>query len=101
MQVSTMTRTDISSVYAAITSFSRLCALVGTYFAILGIFLIARIPLIERGVGHDRLVTWHRKLAPYSLFLIGFHVIFVLAFLYEVTPAKIINTNPPKPAHIQ
>jgi len=78
MQVTTMTRTDISSVYALITSFSRLCALVGTYFAILGVFLIARIPFVERGVGHDRLVTWHRKLAPYSLFLIGFHVFFII-----------------------
>jgi predicted ferric reductase len=78
MQVSSMSRADVSSVYAAITSFSRLCALVGTYFAVLGIFLIARIPFVERGVGHDRLVTWHRKLAPYSLFLIGFHVIFVV-----------------------
>jgi predicted ferric reductase len=78
MQLTTMTRTDISSVYALITSFSRLCALVGTYFAILGIFLIARIPFVERGVGHDRLVKWHRKLGPYSLFLVGFHVIFVV-----------------------
>jgi predicted ferric reductase len=78
MQVTTMTFTDISSVYALITSFSRLCALVGTYFAISGIFLIARIPFVERGVGHDRLVTWHRKLAPYSLFLIGFHVFFII-----------------------
>jgi predicted ferric reductase len=78
MQVTTMTRADVSSVYALITSFSRLCALVGTYFAVLGIFLIARIPFVERGVGHDRLVTWHRKLAPYSLFLIGFHVFFII-----------------------
>jgi hypothetical protein len=72
MQVTTMTYSDVSSPYALITSFSRLCALVGTYFAIVGIFLVARIPFVERGVGHDRLVTWHRKLAPYSLFLIGF-----------------------------
>jgi hypothetical protein len=67
MQVTTMTYSDVSSPYALITSFSRLCALVGTYFAIVGIFLVARIPFVERGVGHDRLVTWHRKLAPYSL----------------------------------
>ncbi|MFZ4123504.1 MAG: ferric reductase-like transmembrane domain-containing protein [Candidatus Planktophila sp.] len=78
MQLTSMSRADISSVYAAITSFSRLCALVGTYFSVLGIFLIARIPIVERGVGHDRLVTWHRKLGPYSLFLIGFHVFFVI-----------------------
>jgi hypothetical protein len=72
MQVTTMTYSDVSSPYALITSFSRLCALVGTYFAIVGIFLVARIPFVERGVGHDRLVTWHRKLAPYSLFLLAF-----------------------------
>jgi predicted ferric reductase len=78
MQLTSMSHTDIASPYAAITSFSRLCALVGTYFAVLGVFLIARIPIVERGVGHDRLVTWHRKLAPYSLFLVGFHVLFVL-----------------------
>jgi predicted ferric reductase len=35
------------------------------------------VPWIESSVGHDRLVTWHRKLGPYSLFLIGFHVLFV------------------------
>ena len=40
MQVTSMSRADVSSVYAAITSFSRLCALVGTYFAVLGIFLM-------------------------------------------------------------
>jgi predicted ferric reductase len=78
MQLTSMSRADISSIYAAITSFSGLCALVGTYFSVVGIFLIARIPIVERGVGHDRLVTWHRKLGPYSLFLIGFHVFFVI-----------------------
>lgn len=30
----------------------------------MGIFLIAQIPWVERGVGHDRLVIWHRKLGP-------------------------------------
>jgi predicted ferric reductase len=55
-----------------------LCALTGTYFALVGIFLVARIPWVERGVGHDRLVTWHRKLGPWSLYLIGFHVLFIV-----------------------
>ncbi|MCX8482727.1 MAG: hypothetical protein ORN50_04040, partial [Crocinitomicaceae bacterium] len=36
MQLTSMSRADIASPYAAITSFSRLCALVGTYFAVLG-----------------------------------------------------------------
>ena len=78
LSATTVRQSDIANVYASVQSVSRICALVGTYFAIVGIFLVARIPWVERGVGHDRLVTWHRKLGPYSLFLIGFHVLFVL-----------------------
>lgn len=77
LQVTTLSTSDINSVYGAISSFSRLCALVGTYFALVGILLVSRIPWIEQGVGHDRLITWHRKLGPYSLYLVGFHVLFV------------------------
>ena len=78
LQVTTMRKSDISSVYAAVASVSRLAALTGTFFAVVGIFLIARIPWVERGVGHDRLVTWHRKLGPWSLYLIGGHVLFIV-----------------------
>jgi predicted ferric reductase len=78
LQVTTMRWSDISSPYAAIASISRVAALTGTYFAIVGIFLVSRIPWVERGVGHDRLVTWHRKLGPWSLYLIGAHVFFIV-----------------------
>lgn len=81
LQATTMSHSDISSVYGVIASISRLAALTGTYFAIVGIFFVARIPAIERGVGYDRLVAWHRKLGPWSLYLILIHVLFlVLAF---------------------
>ncbi len=75
--VESMTSNDWNGVYPIITSFSRACALVGTYLALVGLDLVSRIAWVERSVGHDRLVTWHRKLGPYSLFLIGFHVLFV------------------------
>ena len=78
LSATTVRQSDFAGVYSTVQSVSRICALVGTYFAIVGIFLVARIPWVERGVGHDRLVTWHRKLGPYSLFLISFHVLFVL-----------------------
>jgi predicted ferric reductase len=78
LQVTTMRKSDLSSVYAVVASVSRLGALTGTFFALVGIFLIARIPWVERGVGHDRLVTWHRKLGPWSLYLIGAHVLFIV-----------------------
>ena len=78
LQVTTMRKSDISSVYGVVASVSRLAALTGTFFAVVGIFLIARIPWVERGVGHDRLVTWHRKLGPWSLYLTGAHVLFIV-----------------------
>ena len=78
LQLTTVRKSDFTSLYASLASFSRLSALVGTYLAIVGIFLVARIPWVERGVGHDRLVTWHRKLGPWSLYLIGAHVLLIL-----------------------
>jgi predicted ferric reductase len=73
-----MRKSDISSFYAIVASISRLAALTGSYFAIIGIFLVARIPAVERGVGHDRLIAWHRKLGPWSLYLILAHVFFIV-----------------------
>lgn len=78
LQATTMRASDINSVYSVIASLSRLAALTGTYFAIVGIFFVARIPAVERGVGHDRLVAWHRKLGPWSLYLILLHVLFIV-----------------------
>jgi predicted ferric reductase len=78
LQMTTVRASDFNSFYAVVVSVSRLAALVGTYFAIVGIFLVARIPWVERGVGHDRLVTWHRKLGPWSLYLVGAHVLLIL-----------------------
>ena len=52
-----------------------LTAMLGTYAALLGCLLMARLPWIEREVGQDRLIAWHRMLGPYALVLIVGHVI--------------------------
>ena len=78
LQLTTVRLNDFNSFYSLIVSASRLLALVGTYFAVVGMFLIARIPWVESGVGHDRLVTWHRKLGPWSLYAIGAHVFLIV-----------------------
>jgi predicted ferric reductase len=76
--IDTTTANDWNSVYAIVTSISRICALFGAYLALVGFVLVSRVSWVERSVGHDRLVIWHRKLGPYSLYLITFHVLFVL-----------------------
>ena len=78
MQITTLSSFDFMDPYAVITAISRLFALVGSYLAIIGLFLIARIPWVERSLGHDRLVVWHRKAMPYALFFIAIHVLLVL-----------------------
>jgi hypothetical protein len=61
-----------------VVTVSRLAALVGTCLSVIGIFLVARIPIVERGDGPDRLVTWHRKLGPWSLYLMGADVFLIV-----------------------
>jgi predicted ferric reductase len=78
LQLTTVRLSDFNTFYSLVVSVSRLAALVGTYFAVVGMFLIARIPWVEKGVGHDRLVTWHRKLGPWSLYAIGAHVFLIV-----------------------
>ena len=78
LQATTLRSGDFKDFYSVVVTVSRLAALVGTYLSVVGIFLVARIPVVERGVGHDRLVTWHRKLGPWSLYLIGAHVFLIV-----------------------
>ena len=81
MQLTTMRSSDLESVYGVLATISRFAALTGAYCAIVGIFLVARIPWVERGVGHIRLVRWHQNLGPWSLYLIG---AIAAAFMHQV-----------------
>jgi DMSO/TMAO reductase YedYZ heme-binding membrane subunit len=41
------------------------------------VLLIARMGWLERAVGQDRLVRWHRRIAPWALGLITAHVVLI------------------------
>lgn len=56
-------------------SLGTVAAVSGTYLCLMLMILISRVPWLEREVGHDRMVRWHRLVAPYSLVLITAHVI--------------------------
>ncbi|HET9093774.1 MAG TPA: ferredoxin reductase family protein [Solirubrobacteraceae bacterium] len=51
----------------------RLTGLVGAYAMLLVVLLAGRVPIVERTLGHDVLMRWHRRLAPWTLVLIGAH----------------------------
>jgi ferredoxin-NADP reductase len=55
------------------TALGRLAGLVGTYLMLVVVVLVGRLPALDRALGHDRLVRWHRRLAPWPLSLIAAH----------------------------
>ncbi|MGD0701037.1 MAG: ferric reductase-like transmembrane domain-containing protein, partial [Trebonia sp.] len=55
----------------------RLAGFAGTYFMLIMVVLIARLPWLESSVGQDRLVRWHRQLAPWAIGLITAHVVLI------------------------
>lgn len=49
----------------------------GTYLLLVMVLLISRIPFVERVLGQDGLLKWHRTVAPWPIALIVAHVIFL------------------------
>ncbi|HZU80958.1 MAG TPA: ferredoxin reductase family protein [Acidimicrobiales bacterium] len=59
------------------TALGQLFGLVGTYLLLVMLLLIARIPAVERVVGQDRLVRWHRRLGAWPICLLVAHAVLV------------------------
>ena len=51
----------------------RFTGLAGTYLLLVMVVLVARLPPLERLIGHPRLTTWHRRLSPWPLLLLTVH----------------------------
>ena len=57
----------------AVTSTGILAGLIGTDFILVMLVLAARIPIIDRTVGHDRAIAVHRSLGKPALYLLLGH----------------------------
>jgi predicted ferric reductase len=73
------TRLPLSGPGALLMELGRWTGLLGTYAALIILLLVARVPFVERSVGLDTLMSWHRKLGPISLLLIAAHVVLITA----------------------
>jgi predicted ferric reductase len=56
-----------------------LTGMVGTYLALMMVLLVSRIPVIERVLGQDGLLRWHRRLAPWPISLLVAHAVLITA----------------------
>jgi predicted ferric reductase len=61
-----------------LTGIGRLTGLLGAYLALIQVVLLARLPVLERVVGFDRLTVWHRWNGHVCIDLIVVHVIFTV-----------------------
>lgn len=59
----------------AATATGTITALAGTYLCLVAMVLSSRLPWLEREVGQDRLIGWHRKVGPWALILIVAHFV--------------------------
>jgi predicted ferric reductase len=78
-----------------LTAIGRLTGLLGAYLALIQVVLLARLRVIERLVGFDRLTVWHRWNGHACIDLIVAHVVFTVwgySLLDKIPLSKEIST---------
>ena len=69
---------SISTVAGVLTAAGRLAGLLSAYAMLVTVALSARIGPLERAIGQDRLIRWHRTLGPWGLYLLLAHVVLIV-----------------------
>lgn len=59
------------------TALGRLAGLVGAYLMMVMVLLVARLPALERALGQDRIVRWHRRIGGWPILLIAMHAVLI------------------------
>ncbi len=67
------------------TFVGSLTGLVGTYLALLMLLMVSRIPPLERALGQDGVLRWHRRLAPWPITLITVHAVAIVLGYAQAT----------------
>jgi predicted ferric reductase len=71
------TASELQAPGGVLTFLGSLTGMVGMYLALLMVLLVSRIPAIERVLGQDGLLRWHRRLAPWPISLLAAHALFI------------------------
>ena len=66
---------QLGTIPGLFTGMGQLTALLGTWFALVGVLLMARVPWIDHVVGSDRLRAWHRWTGFATLWLLLGHAL--------------------------
>ena len=69
----------------------RVTALAGTYLMLVMVLLISRLSWLERVVGQDRLVAWHRRIGGWPIVLIAAHVVLITWGYAQITSVGVLH----------
>ncbi|HTT92454.1 MAG TPA: ferredoxin reductase family protein [Acidimicrobiales bacterium] len=67
-----------------LTAAGRVTGLVGTYLIVIEVLIMGRVPWLDRAIGMDRLVVWHRRNGEYAICLLVAHAVLII-WGYAVT----------------
>jgi ferredoxin-NADP reductase/DMSO/TMAO reductase YedYZ heme-binding membrane subunit len=69
---------SVSTLPGLLTAAGRMAGLLSAYAMMITVALSARIGPLERAIGQDRLLAWHRRLGPWGLSLLLAHVVLIV-----------------------
>ena len=69
---------EVDDVASGLVAAGRVSGLLGAYLALVQLVLLARVPVVERAIGLDRIVDWHRRNGQATLTLLLGHAVLVL-----------------------
>jgi predicted ferric reductase len=70
---------QLDTIPGLLTGMGQITALLGTWMALVGVLLMARVPWIDHVVGSDRLRAWHRWTGFATLWLLVGHAVLTTA----------------------
>ncbi|HUZ25070.1 MAG TPA: ferredoxin reductase family protein [Streptosporangiaceae bacterium] len=77
LAITAETGSQLAATGGLATFAGSLTGLVGTYLALVMVLLVSRIPFVERVLGQDGLLRWHRRLAPWPISLLIAHAVLI------------------------
>lgn len=91
LAVSAESASALSAPGGIATAIGRLAGLTGGYGMIMVLLLAARLPPLERVVGQDRLIAWHRTLAPWTIAAIAAHGVLITIGYAEAAQTGVLH----------
>lgn len=76
--IEAQTRQSLTTLPGLLTAGGRMAGLLSAYAMMMTVALSARIGPLERAIGQDRLIRWHRTLGPWGLWLLLAHVVLIV-----------------------